>query len=142
MALTGSSFSNAITGNAGTNVINGKGGHDLLTGGSGRDAFVFNTKLSGRTNVDRILDFSVRDDTLRLENAIFRALDKTGTLASGAFHMTKTSKLAHDADDRIIYNANNGYLYYDADGMGGAGPTKFARLQEGLRLKASDFYVV
>ncbi len=142
MTLTGSSFSNAITGNAGANVINGKGGNDLLTGGSGRDAFVFDTKLSGRTNVDRILDFSVRDDTLRLENAIFRALDKTGTLASGAFHMTRTSKLAHDADDRIIYNTSNGYLYYDADGMGGAGPTKFARLQEGLKLKASDFYVV
>ena len=42
----------------------------------------------------------------------------------------------------LIYNASNGYLYYDADGTGGAGPIRFARLQEGLKLKASDFYVV
>ena len=119
IALTGNQFANTINGNAGSNVINGKGGNDLLTGGPGRDAFVFDTKLSSKSNVDRILDFSVRDDTIRLDHSIFRAFDKTGTLTANAFHIAKGAKLAHDADDRIIYNKTNGYLFYDADGIGG-----------------------
>ena len=142
IALTGNPFANTIKGNAGSNIISGKGGNDLLTGGPGRDAFVFDTKLASKTNVDRILDFSVHDDTIRLDNSIFRAFDKTGTPAAGAFHIAKSAKLAHDADDRIIYNKTNGYLYYDADGIGGESATKFARVDEGLALKVSDFYIV
>ena len=142
IALTGNPFANTINGNAGSNVINGKGGNDLLTGGPGRDAFVFDTKLSSKSNVDRIVDFSVRDDTIRLDHSIFRAFDKTGTLTANAFHIAKGAKLAHDADDRIIYNKTNGYLFYDADGIGGESATKFARVDKGLALKASDFYIV
>jgi serralysin len=140
--LTGSSFSNTINGNAGSNVLNGKGGNDVLTGGAGRDSFVFDTKLNSRANVDQLPDFAVRDDTIRLENSVFRGIEKPGYLASSAFRVTTTSKLARDADDRIIYNEKTGYLYYDPDGIGGTGAVKFAQLDQGLKVKASDFYIV
>ncbi len=142
MTLTGNASANMIVGNAGANVINGKGGRDTLAGGLGRDTFVFDTKLSSRSNVDQVVDFSVRDDTVRLDHAFFRGLKSMGVLASGAFHVTSTSKLAHDADDRIIYSKTTGYLYYDSDGVGGVSATKFAHLDAGLKLKASDFYIV
>jgi len=101
-------------------VIDGKGGNDVLTGGLGHDAFVFDTALSSRTNVDRILDFSVKDDTIRLDHAVFTAFAQFGVLAAGAFDVTASSRLAHDGDHHVIYNKATGGLYYDPDGVGGA----------------------
>lgn len=142
IALTGSAVANTITGNAGANVLSGKGGNDVLAGGAGQDAFVFDTRLNSRSNVDKILDFSVRDDTLHLDNLVFKHFGAAGSLAAAAFHTTTSSRLAHDADDRIIYNKKTGYLYYDADGTGDAAAVKFAQLDDGLRLKATDFLIV
>ncbi|MFC1459594.1 hypothetical protein ACETIH_23425 [Microvirga arabica] len=137
--LTGSNTANTLYGNAGANVLNGKGGNDVLTGAAGADAFVFDTALSATTNVDRITDFSVVDDTIRLENAIFTKLTTTGTLTTAAFW---TGTGAHDADDRIIYNKSTGALMYDADGIGAGAAIKFAQLAAGLALTNADFVVI
>lgn len=59
--------------------------------------------------------------------AIFAALTPTGTLAAGAF-WSNTTGLAHDADDRIIYNTVTGQLLYDANGTGAGGGILFATL--------------
>lgn len=137
--LTGNEFVQSITGNAGNNILNGKGGNDTLTGLGGLDYFTFNTAL-GSTNVDKITDFNVTDDTIRLENAIFTALTSTGVLAASLF---KDNFLGtRDADDIIIYNSNTGSLFYDADGLGSSTAVKFATLATGLSLTASDFIVV
>ncbi|HTO30580.1 MAG TPA: M10 family metallopeptidase C-terminal domain-containing protein [Pararhizobium sp.] len=138
--LTGNEFVQAITGNAGNNILNGKGGSDTLKGLGGLDTFVFNTAL-GPSNVDKILDFNVADDTIKLENAIFTALTSVGTLAASLF---KDNFLApRDANDKIIYNSNTGSLFYDADGLGSASTAvKFASLTTGLSLTASDFIVI
>ena len=51
--------------------MNGGDGRDDLTGLGGQDQFLFNTPLNAATNVDRIIDFNVADDTILLEQAVF-----------------------------------------------------------------------
>jgi Ca2+-binding RTX toxin-like protein len=117
--FTRNQLTNRLIGNAGANVLNGKGSADLLYGNGGNDSFVFDNAL-GSTNIDRLAEFNVADDTIQLVKTIFAALP-LGTLAVGAFHAAAGATAAHDADDRIVYNTTNGALYYDADGLGGAG---------------------
>ena len=82
----------------------------------------------------------MRDDTIRLDGAVFSGLNTTGVLAADAFRVTTTSSLAQDADDRVIYHKSSGALYFDPDGIGGASAIQFAQLDAGLRLKAGDFF--
>ena len=135
--LTGNELANLIYGNNGANVLDGKGGADLLTGLGGADSFAFTTAL-GSGNIDTIGDFSVADDTIRLENAVFTGL-AAGALSAGAFN---TGASASQADDRIVYTAATGALLFDADGAGGAAGVHFASLTAGLALTPLDFLVV
>ena len=83
------------------------------------------TAVMAAAQVDTIQGYSVADDTILLDDAIFTALGSPGTLAAGAF---KAGTAATDADDRIIYNSGTGALLYDADGVGGAAAVQFATL--------------
>jgi Ca2+-binding RTX toxin-like protein len=154
---TGNSLANSITGNSVGNVLNGAAGDDTLsggggidtlgggtgkdtlTGGGGADKFLFDAPLDAATNVDRIVDFNVADDTIRIDHAIFTQLTGTGTIAASAFF---AGTAAHDADDRIIYDSATGKIYYDADGMGGGAKILFAQITAGLALSNADFSVV
>ena len=135
--LTGNELANMVTGNAGTNVINGGGGMDVLTGGAGNDFFLFDSARAA-TNVDIITDFSVVNDTMRLENAIFTGL-AAGTLNADAFHI---GTAAADAEDRIVYNKTTGALYFDSNGSAAGGMVQFAKVTAGLALANADFVVV
>jgi subtilisin-like proprotein convertase family protein len=138
--LTGDANANVIDGAAGNDTLNGGLGNDTLIGGAGRDFFVFNTQVSA-TNIDTVVGYNVADDTMRLENTgIFTALTRTGTLATTAFTLgTGATTAAH----RIVYNASNGALLYDADGTGAAAAVQFATLQ-GVTgtLVSADFVVI
>jgi Ca2+-binding RTX toxin-like protein len=135
---TGNALANHITGNAGSNVVDGLAGNDWLTGGGGNDFFLFDTAPNASTNFDRVLDFNVAMDTIRLENAIFTRL-AVGMLADAAFHV---GAAAHDVNDRIVYNSATGALLYDIDGTGAAAAVRFAILDPGLHLTRADFAVV
>ena len=135
------SIANTISGNSGNNAINGLGGNDVLTGAQGRDAFVFNTALNASTNVDRITDFSVVDDTIRLDNAIFVALGGNGTLTANQF-VANASGVVTNASQHIIYETDTGWLYYDSNGSAVGGSTHFATLAANLALTNADFVVV
>ncbi len=148
--LTGNNIAQGIIGNNGANKISGLGGDDLLfgmggndtlTGGAGKDTFQFNTALSSANNVDAITDFNVVDDTMKLAKSIFAALN-VGNLSSDAF-WSSTAGVAHDTSDRVIYDTDNGALYYDADGnlAGGVGAIKFAMVGINLGLTNADFMV-
>ena len=50
--------------------------------------------------------------------------------------------MAKDRGDRIIYDTDDGILYYDEDGTGGQPRAQFGYLSPGLNLTASDFVVV
>ena len=90
------------------------------------------------TNVDDVFDFSVLNDTINLENAVFVGL-VAGALPAGQFHI---GAAAADGNDHIIYDAASGDLSFDADGTGASAQVQFASLQPGLALTAADFFVI
>ncbi len=139
--IAGNSAANLLNGAAGNDSLNGNLGNDTLTGGVGQDTFLFNSTLNASTNVDAITDFTVVDDTIRLENGIFTALVSTGTLSASLFASNTTGQ-AGDANDRIIYESDTGWLYYDSNGSAAGGSVHFATLTTGLALTANDFFVV
>jgi Ca2+-binding RTX toxin-like protein len=135
--FTGNEFDQTILGNAGANTLDGRGGSDVLLGNGGADSFTFTTTL-GAGNVDFIADFQVGVDEIVLDNAVFVGLGD-GALPAAAFRI---GTAAQDADDRIIYDAATGALYFDGDGNGGGAAIQFATLGTGLSLTASDFLVI
>ncbi|MEQ1956030.1 calcium-binding protein [Mesorhizobium sp. CN2-181] len=137
--LTGNEIGQLIRGNDGANVIDGGRGNDTLYGMGGDDTFRFSTAI-GSGNVDRIVDFRAEDDQIELDGSIFTTL-AFGALSASAFK--ENTSAPRDADDRIIYNADTGSLFYDADGAGTASAAvKIAALTPGLNLSAADFTVV
>ncbi|WP_394891273.1 calcium-binding protein [Mesorhizobium sp. AaZ16] len=138
--LIGNEFAQTVVGNAGANLINGRGRSDVLYGYGGNDTFVFNTAI-GPGNVDHIADYSAPDDKIRLENAVFTALSDVGKLAFSHFWSSTTGE-AHDADDRVTYETDTGWLRYDADGAGGTAAIHFATLDANLDVTRNDFYVI
>ena len=112
-------------------------------GGKGKDVFVFDTKPAS-ANVDTLKDFSHKDDTVWLENALFKgigsgSLAKPKKMKADAFFLGKE---AHDANDRILYDKAKGALWYDADGSGSHAAVKIAVLTTKPALTLSDFYVI
>jgi len=138
--LTGNASGNVVIGNNGRNVINGGAGRDELTGGGGIDQFRFDTALDAAFNIDTITDYSVADDTIFLDDAVFTEV--TGSGGQIVFDQFVIAAVAQDAEDRIIYNSSTGALSYDADGTGATAAIQFATLSPGLALQFLDFVVV
>ncbi|ANY79688.1 hypothetical protein BB934_16840 [Microvirga ossetica] len=159
ISLTGNALNNSITGNVGKNTINGGAGadkvnggsgNDTLYGGSGKDAFLFTTKLGTsstdrKVNFDTVKDFNVKDDSLYLDNAIFKKLGKKGSEQNPVKLDKKfftVGDKAKDKDDYVIYNKKTGVLSYDADGSGKGQAVEFALLTNKPTLKVDDFFVI
>ncbi|MEZ0241802.1 MAG: beta strand repeat-containing protein [Sphingomonas sp.] len=134
--LIGNNGANALSGLDGDDALHGGLGADTLTGGNGADGFWFDTALDG--GVDNITDFSVAADTIYLDHSIFTGL-ANGVLNPDAFH---AGSAAHDADDRILYDAATGNIYYDADGDGAGAAVLFAHVTAGAALTNADFVLV
>lgn len=135
--LTGNLAANKLHGGAGADTLAGGLGSDYLTGGEGNDVFVMNTRGSG-TNIDRIVDFEHLGDVIALDSSIFDTLGAPGALDAAAFH---SGVAAADGDDRLVYNAQSGALYFDADGSGAGSAVLFAILTGLPTLSAADFLV-
>ncbi len=158
--LRGDDYSNKIWGLAGQDTLSGRDGKDMLYGGDGNDrllggsgsdkliggdgfdAFVFDTALHGKQNVDRIMDFNIGLDRIELDHAIFTALGLPGgNLSDLEFHASKTGR-AHDATDRILYEKDTGKLFYDEDGDGNSNAVLFAVLSAKPNITEADFDIV
>lgn len=153
--LTGNSANNTLTGNGGDNILSGAAGRDSLLGGAGNDMLLGgagNDTLSGGTgkdifkfdstltaNTDTITDFSVIDDTIRLENAIFTKLNVAGLLNADNFIKAEAPI---DINDYLIYNPANGALTYDADGADVGVGVQIAVLGVNLALTYANFVVI
>ncbi|ANY78424.1 hypothetical protein BB934_09445 [Microvirga ossetica] len=143
--IAGGAAKDSLSGGLGNDTIFGGLGNDVLTGNGGRDFFVFNTKPNKSSNVDRVSDFSAKDDTIWLDNAVFTKIGETGTEARPAklkADMFWTGKAAHDSSDRIIYDKATGALYYDADGTGRSAQVKIATLTKNQKVSVSDFFAI
>ena len=157
--LTGNALDNSITGNVGKNTINGGAGsdkvnggfgNDNLIGGSGKDAFLFTTKLGTfntdrKVNFDTLKDFRAKDDSIQLDNSIFKKLGKKGSEQKPVKLDKKffvVGDKAKDKDDYVIYNNKTGVLSYDADGSGKGQTVEFAMLKNKPTLKVDDLFVI
>jgi Ca2+-binding RTX toxin-like protein len=142
--IYGKGGNDALFGGDGNDWLFGGTGKDALTGGAGKDVFFFDTKPNKSTNIDTIKDFKVKDDSIYLENAIFKTIGKgsatkPGALKSGYFY---AGTKAHDKDDRLIYNKKTGALSYDADGTGSQAQVQIAKLSKNLKMTHKDFFVI
>ena len=137
--ILGTSAGETITSRLNGATVNGLGGSDTLFGNAGNDHFRFSTAL-GAGNVDKVVGFSHKHDTIDLDNAIFAKLKKEGTLKDKFFHI---GKHAGDHNDFVLYDKKSGALSYDADGSKhGVAPVAFATLDAHLKLSHNDFLVV
>jgi Ca2+-binding RTX toxin-like protein len=140
--LNGAGGDDTLGGGEGVDNLYGGLGRDVLSGGAGADYFRFDTTLNAATNVDRISDFSVVDDTVVLSPTIFGYLGiYDGQLGLDAKHF-RSGVAAADADDRIIHNSATGAILFDRDGVGGAAAVQFASVTAGLVLTNGDFFVL
>lgn len=140
--LSGGFGDDILVGGAGDDVLIGGYGNDRLTGGAGKDAFVFDAALNEFGNNDKVADFSLADDIIRLDNEIFIGIGGNGALAAAKFHIGAD---ATASGQRILYNPATGALSYDANGnVGGADSqeTQFATLAKNLALTAADIQVI
>jgi Ca2+-binding RTX toxin-like protein len=146
--LYGGIGNDKLSGGTGNDYLWGGDGKDTLTGNAGKDFFVFdsfNAKTNKKTNVDAIKDFKVKDDTIYLDNAVFKALGKAGTELKPA-KMKKDAFVigskAQDKNDRIIYDNKKGILYYDADGTGAKAAVQIATISKKLLMTEKDFFII
>lgn len=135
--LYGFGANDTLKGGAGNDWLDGGKGNDLLTGGAGADTFVF--RVAGKSNFDQILDFQSGIDHIALSSSTFSKAGPLGALAEAAYW---EGTRAHDASDRVIYDASTGSVYYDADGTGSAGQVKIATVSLGTDLSHVDFLII
>lgn len=141
--LYGDAGADKLFGGSGNDTLNGGTGNDSLKGDAGIDVFVFDTTLDATTNVDKIVDFTHGVDRIALSADIFEGLSiEPSTMDTLAAVNFRAGTAALDADDRIIYNAANGAISYDEDGVGGVAAIKFATVTAGLTVTYQDFIVL
>ncbi len=137
--LAGNTGVNRLAGGAGNDILVGLRGSDVLAGGTGADKFGFAAPTDG---VDRIQDFSRQEgDKIVLITdgpSGFSGLS-AGTLRSSQFVL---GNRAQDSNDRLIYNRQNGALFYDADGNGSGAKVQIASLGSRPALRANDILAV
>ncbi|MGB3409050.1 MAG: calcium-binding protein [Jannaschia sp.] len=135
----GNSLDNIIYGNLGDNILAGREGRDTLRGQAGADTFVFDRAL-GEDNVDRILDFNTNTpgegDVLKIKKALLGGPGLPDGVLAGAHLAYGTS--AGDADDRFVFDAGSGRLWYDVDGSGARAQVLMATFDQAAMVFASD----
>ncbi len=134
--LSGEAGKDKVIGGSGDDRLAGGAGHDRLIGGRGADIFLFDDATAA-ANSDRIVDFRLAKDRIELDGAVFKALPD-GPLAEAAFWR---GAMAHDADDRIVYDPKSGVLFYDPDGGSPSEAVPIATLSKHLGLSHADLVV-
>jgi Ca2+-binding RTX toxin-like protein len=141
--LFGLAGNDTIDGGAGNDTIYGGAGVDLLFGGTGNDVFGFNNANEG---IDKINDFVVGEDKIAISrsgfggDSVFGSGSRVGAaLDPSRFTLGSSARLN---DDRFIYNANSGALFFDADGAAGNAQVRIAQFVGNPNLTSASFIMV
>jgi Ca2+-binding RTX toxin-like protein len=140
-AVTGTASADRFVGAAGADSFSGGDGRDTYTGASGSDTFVFDAAL-GSNNIDRLTDFNPADDTMVVNKAAFGADFRLGSLGGQDDFFAGSSPVALGSDDALLYDTDDGRLFFDVNGQAQGGATKVAVLQGAPQLGADDILIV
>ncbi len=149
--LTGGSGDDLLKGGKGRDRLNGGPGNDTLTGGASIDRFMFNTNepfQSEDLGIDKITDFSQTlgrtGDIILLDLDTFTTINSkpgTGFSIADEFAVVTDDQEAETSDAVIVYNSENGNLFYNQNGsqagfgLGG----QFAVLVDTPTISPDDF---
>lgn len=142
--LYGLAGNDLLIGGGGSDQLHGGIGKDTLIGGNGDDLFAFNTKPSDQ-NVDLILDFTAGVDKIGLDVNVFTKFPRVSTSVNESNFITVSEGTSGTTSNHLlVYNSTNDTLYYDKDGVGGAGAIAIAevRIVGADALSALDFYLM
>ncbi|MEB3340727.1 PLAT/LH2 domain-containing protein [Okeania sp.] len=147
--LMGGEGSDTLEGGIGRDRLNGGPGNDVLIGGASIDRFIFNTNeefTSEDLGTDEITDFVPGKDIILLDRDTFTVL--TSVKGEGFSVTTEFAEVTTDAEARnsngfIVYNSENGKLFYNPNGSatGLGGGANFATLTNKAEISADDFFL-
>lgn len=138
--LIGQSYDDDLYGGDSGDSLYGDYGNDYLFGGRGADAFIFDSTLNKNNNVDYIGDFNSKEnDQIWLSKSFFNGVGSVGSFLKSSKY--EEGKNATSSKTKILYNENNGTLFYTKNGDNGD-KVKFATLQKGVQLDNDDFYII
>jgi Ca2+-binding RTX toxin-like protein len=141
--IKGSSAANFLYGHNGNDTLDGVEGQDRLEGGGGADRYVFSV-APGSANADTIVGFVSGTDEIALDAAVHLDIGAGGDFVAGDARFVSgwglTSGL--DSADRVIYNAADGRLYYDADGSDPGASQLIGILHNRPAIRATDITVL
>ncbi|WP_028454696.1 beta strand repeat-containing protein [Chitinilyticum litopenaei] len=144
--IVGTSAADALgTIAAGVTVVGGAGA-DTYTLGAAAQTVVFNST----TGADTITGYAIADDSIQLSKSVFTALTTAaGGLTAGEFvNVANAAALAGGSvaaatnAQQIIFVADTGSLYYNADGATAGGLTLIGVLGTGLGAMAETEFTV
>ncbi len=133
--LKGGAFSDRLDGGFENDKIAGRGGKDILTGGPGADKFYY---YAVSELGDTITDFTTSDFFYFKSSAFGNATVGTCTAAN---FWSNTTGLAHDTDDRFIYDTKEDRLWFDKDGTGPAKPVLVTDFAYDVALTRADIII-
>ncbi|NES71698.1 MAG: calcium-binding protein, partial [Okeania sp. SIO2D1] len=140
--ILGGSGNDIIEGGIGRDRLNGGSGNDILTGGASIDRFIFATTAEFTPEdlgIDRITDFVPGQDLILLDQTTFSELTSIET----EFEEVSSNQEAATANALIVYNTDNGNLFYNQNGSeaGFGSGGRFARLLNEASVSADDFLI-
>nr|WP_287527751.1 calcium-binding protein [Okeania sp. SIO2C2] len=148
--LLGGDGNDTLEGGIGRDRLNGGAGNDQLTGGGSIDRFIFNTNVefqSEDVGIDVITDFSqTQEDIILLDLRTFTAINSesgAGFSIASEFAIVTNDQEAATVDGIIVYNSENGQLFYNPNGSqtGFGSGGQFATLTNIPSIEAEDFFL-
>ena len=145
--LFGGNGDDFLNGGQGRDFLNGGEGNDILTGGASLDRFIFNTPSQFNSNdlgVDDITDFVPGEDVILLDKSTFTAITSNsgdGFSVNSEFAIVTSDADAETSAGVIVYNSNNGKLFYNVNGTAAAFGSggEFANLTNIASISEDDF---